>query len=188
MKMAKMTRHGKKHSLDWFVRKKTSEILDEKWNLKEATIRMKNTRKRFDRTKTMNLVEKMKIYFRDNYTSSFEYFDGTKAAAKEDVRRKKELKAALKETDDDFNDIKMTNSIEVQSSVDEDDVQKEIVHATESIYLKKLKNNYYDRKLWKSLSSSKEFNFVVDNHVRDYSSDFNILKAPKLKRMLFCIF
>jgi hypothetical protein len=46
-----------------------------------------------------------------------------------------------------------------------------------SIYIKKLKNNYYDRKLWYTLLLNKTnlFNYYTDNSVRDYNSEFNIL-------------
>jgi hypothetical protein len=171
-----------KRSVDWFIRKKTAEILDEKWNLKEETIRTKNTRKNFDRTKTMNVVEKMKVYFRDNYTSSLDFFNGTKNANEADKRRRIEKAAATAAAAsnqglNDFSDLQMTHSLLEGSSSSRD-----FNHERESLYLKKLKNNFYDRKLWKSLSSFQEFNFLIDNHFRDYSLEFNILEPISLNK------
>lgn len=45
--------------------------------------------------------------------------------------------------------------------------------------MKKLQNNFYDRKLWKTLESSNKqetnYNFYVDGLSRDYSHEFSIL-------------
>jgi hypothetical protein len=47
-----------------------------------------------------------------------------------------------------------------------------------AIYLKKLHNNYYDRKLWNTLVNlhSQDYNFYIEKTPRDYNDDFNILK------------
>ena len=49
------------------------------------------------------------------------------------------------------------------------------------IYIKKLQNNYYDRKLWNTLVNSnslnerKDFNIYTERMGREYDNEFSIL-------------
>lgn len=55
-------------------------------------------------------------------------------------------------------------------------------HPKSSIYLKKLKTNYYERKLLDSLIinsiDSSRFNLYAENSTREYTTEFNILNKP----------
>lgn len=67
-----------------------------------------------------------------------------------------------------------------------------------NIYMKKLQNNYYDRKLWNTLINSNTsnpsgYNLFVEKNTREYDKDFSILtqsdwtesKFAKRKKVFF---
>jgi hypothetical protein len=102
------------------------------------------------KTNTNSLIDKIKFLFKNKY----------------DTREMRISRMVSKNTDQCF-DVK--KSAKTKKSSAEQDV---------SIYVNKLKNNYYDRKLWKSLDifeNKNSLNLFIDTE-RVYTNDFTILK------------
>ena len=182
---------NKNHSLDWFIKKKNMEAVNQKWLLKEAALKIpisEINEKKYDKTKTENLIVKMKTYFRENYSSSLDFVNfGKRTSKKENV---------IDEVDKDAQEISLQSFDLEAGNVSDDTLKQDSLSIfkepsqeltsnsnTNSLYMKKLRNNYYDRKLWNSLNLSKELNVTIDNRIRDYNNEFNILQPYKANNM-----
>jgi hypothetical protein len=139
--------HVQKFNIDAFLRRKNIDVISVPWHLSRAE---------FSRAKTNTLIDKIKVFFHENYHSGVK--QSRPAGDESKVCEEKERTAAAS---------RFENELIVNSRL----------NLNNTFYLRKLKNNYYDRKLWKCLVPNKEFNFYAENTARDYdSSEFNVLK------------
>ncbi len=197
--------------IDSFIRKKNMQIVNKPWNINKALMVPKSEEKlvSVNQEATQFLINKLKNFIRDNYdieadndmVNSYNSFNSlnTMLISKQPTPGTTTV-----------NDL-MTNSMNMSSHIFPSNIKSsksELISFAEpsrirssqlsaadltnnSIYLKKFKNNYYDRKLWHTLlnnssvndnittramtTNGKSFNFYVDNSIRDYTNDFNIL-------------
>ena len=167
-------------NLDKFVLNKSLEIIDSPWSLKNYTVNKKIN------INTENLIQKLKRLFRRQYQISSSSQFNRKSS-------KMESTIGTISSNDFFNMTTRQNSTIRSVSNDSinlnvksrnhNQLSKTCANMTnidlKSIYLKKLKNNYYDRKLWDTLvNSTKKLNInpYPDQSAREYNSEFNILK------------
>lgn len=170
-------------SIDAFIKEKNKKIIDDKWSLVDQAFES-DRRHVVNSTKTDHVIDRLKAFFRD----SFENFSLHDNRHKKVLNRPKiNPKGIQKQNIDSINDELpvLTEQAPRRGSKRGSLVNKELIAG--QMYLKKLKNNYYDRKLWTSLNSSRltEPNYLVENSARDYSTDLNILtstsKAKSIK-------
>jgi hypothetical protein len=159
-------------SIDKFIKKKNRKLIDQKWNLKEiATLTRTKSKSNlmprkslnFNLLKTGNLIDKIKIFFHENYSSSLEFYELDSEKTYEN------FKSEQRES------VKRNSSGKMNQNSD----SAKNMPKTSSYYLKKLNNNYYDRKLWNSLNSSRDFSYANDYFLREYDTDFSILLINK---------
>lgn len=157
--------------LENFIRKKNMQELDEAYQFK-----------------TRNLTE---LSLDGNHRLTLES-ENVSEYIKTFFERKKKFNQDLKyKQDKDFKEFCLTNRSSKQSG-------RHTKHSGKknSIYVKKLKNNFYEKKLLSGLglkdNDSNKFNIYSDKFVRNYNSEFSILTNrdnmnPKLNES-YCIF
>ena len=150
-------------NIDKFVLNKSLDIIDSPWSLKNYTVNKSIN------TTTENLIYKLKKLFRRQYqlSSSSKLYRKSSKIERETISS---------------NDLLTRNNSTIKSNSNESisvfKPRHKVAIDLKSIYLKKLKNNYYDRKLWDTLanSTSNSVNHYSEQTARQYDSEFNILK------------
>lgn len=154
-----------KHSIDHFIRDKSARIIRKPWSMNEDVFKNHNT------VNTDSVIEKLKCIFREHYKVKLE--------EKKSKRKIKNQRASdfLNKLQKEVNKIPNRKQ-SITSSVKKDNIENEAGDIEPSIYLKKLQNNFYERKLWDSLELNDKnylFNLYTDTS-REYTSEFSIVK------------
>lgn len=163
------------YTIDKFVLNKSLEIIESPWSLKNYTINNKVS------ANTENLIFKLKKLFRRQYQIS--------SSSQLNSKKSSKTESGTLSSNDFFatrnNSLRsMSNgSVSARNSKSRNtQINSKIINTSidlKAMYLKKLKNNYYDRKLWDSLVNSANklnINPYADQSAREYNSEFNILK------------
>ena len=152
-------------NIDKFVLGKNMPIIDSPWSLKNLTSNNAIN------TNTENLIFKLKKLFRKQYEI------GTSSQ----LNRKS---SKLDPPSSYDNHISRNDSALIMVSNENTSLsllrsRNKTITDLKSIYLKKLKNNYYDRKMWNTLvnlNKQMNVNYYTEKSIRDYNTEFNILK------------
>jgi hypothetical protein len=219
--------------IDTFIRKKNLQILNKPWNINKSLMVSKSAEKlsSVNPEATQFLINKLKNFLRDKYEIDADNDMVNSYNSFNSLNTMKISKQATPGTTT-VNDL-MSNSMNMSSNIFPSNIKSsksELVSFAEpsrirssqlsiykttkegatdlygnSIYIKKFKNNYYDRKLWYTLLNNssindtitarattanvKNFNFYADNSVRDYNNEFDILNkfdsSETQKRSIF---
>lgn len=218
--------------IDSFIRRKNMQILNKPWNINKSLMVPKSAEKlvSINQEATQFLINKLKDFLKDKYDIET---DNDMVNSYNSFNSLNTMQISKQPTPGTttINDL-MTNSLNMSSNnVFPSNIKSsksELVSFAEpsrirssqlsiykptkesatdltnnSIYLKKFKNNYYDRKLWFTLLNNstvddnittrattniKSFNFYADNSVRDYNNEFDILNkfdSDSQKRSIF---
>lgn len=146
--------HQRKMNIDQFIRKKVIEKFDQPLITKYSQ-------------KTHSVIDDIKKFFWENY------LHGQRLSYIKSTRENDLTNGQLK-----YNPPKSRMESEFKGEENKFVVLSGL-NLNNSYYLRKIKNNYYEKKLWKSLNKSlSEFNLYAEYSPRDYdSSEFNILKS-----------
>jgi hypothetical protein len=178
-----------KYSIDNFINEKSSSLIKKEWNLDTELFKGRTVKN------TDSLIEKLKTIFREHYEGKSDVASRKKSikpkprrlssqelrkTGKIDLPRKMSQqitprKMSLDMRKDSFIGRKITSSSTklLSSAIDELDTEEQ-----QSVYLKKLKNNFYEQKLWNSLeltNRGNQINFYPETE-REYTSEFSILQ------------
>ena len=199
--------------IDHFLKRKTRELLNSPWHLNtiNATLTGVSKTNITRQESTENLITKLKNLFREKYNQSnmstdsenstlkslvnapsFQY-DSSMLSSLSGANKTSLPKNVYKHTRENSNEYYyVNNKSESIYTIGQPTITYNSMAPTPlkiadknppSIYLKKLKNNYYDRKLWYSLllssNDSKLLNVYAENSCRDYNSEFNILNRTR---------
>jgi len=170
----------KKLDIEMFIKRKNTDLVNKPWNLYESI--KSNDRQEFDFSYTKSLIEKLKDSFKQKYSSQTH---NTNEPNENIEPFHKDLSFHLNqsESNENLNESQIDNyNIFSTSSFSLSNTLKSFkTSEKKSYYLNKLKNNYYERKLWNSLElnnkRSKIFNYYADNYSRFYTSEYEILKC-----------
>ena len=186
------------YDIDKFTLAKSLDVIDKPWSLNQAT---SSVEARLNKLKTENLIEKLKFLLQNKYRLNNLNIDiGIAVEIADDLIKSKdsfevindihaideniEHKLVLPKSHNRNRSHSRESSAvsrKGSSKSRKNSVSKKIPDDLKTIYLKKLKNNFYDRKLWNSLTAStnmnrNNFNCLTEKSYRDYAGDFNILK------------
>ena len=194
--------------IDHFIIKKNREIVESPWDLNAINATFTGVSKStFTRQEsTENLVTKLKNIFREKYNPTSLSHEESNFNSKSNIHTQSfnfdsslvsslsGIKSTSNKTKNARNNFETRNDYAYVNNKNESlyVAQKPsnnyfstvpqpliLTDKTGSIYLKKLKNNYYDRKLWYNLllntKDCKFLNIYADKAHRDYNTEFDIL-------------
>jgi len=153
-------------NIDKFVLSKNIHLIDSPWSFKNLTSNNAIN------TNTENLIFKLKRLFRKQYEIS--------TSSQLNRKSSKLDPPSSYDTHASRNESALIMVSNENTSLNLLRSRNKTVTDLKSIYLKKLKNNYYDRKMWNTLvNSNKQMNvnnWYIEKSTRDYNTEFNILK------------
>ena len=181
IRTSRRSKHFQSYNIDKYVLNKSLEIIDLPWSLNQYT-----KSKKIINSNTENLIFKLKKLFRRQY----------EIKSSSNLNRIKSSYNNNKNNNNNNNNSSVISTINndvyfsrqnssIRSISNESTRTQNITNNNiktnidlKSIYLKKLKNNYYDRKLWNTLvqPNTNQLSIYTEKSIRDYNSEFNILK------------
>jgi hypothetical protein len=177
IRTSRRSKHFQSYNIDKYVLNKSLEIIDLPWSLNQYT-----KSKKIINSNTENLIFKLKKLFRRQYEiksssnlnrikSSYNNNKNNNSSVistiNNDIYFSRQNSSIRSISNESTRTQNITNNNNIKTNID-----------LKSIYLKKLKNNYYDRKLWNTLvqPNTNQLSIYTEKSIRDYNSEFNILK------------
>ena len=185
------------YDIDKFTLAKSLDVIDKPWSLNQAT---SSIEARLNKLQTENLIEKLKFLLQNKYRLNNLTTEMGLVEAADDLIKSKdsfELTNDIHAADESIehklvlpkshhrnrSHSRESSAVSRRGSGQsrKNSISKKIPDDLKTIYLKKLKNNFYDRKLWNTLTAStnlnrNNFNFLNEKSYREYAGDFNILR------------
>ncbi len=164
----------KQLDIDMFIKRKNKDLVNKPWDLYESV-------KSNDPDSTKTLISKLKGLFKQKYLTQTKNNNESNTSA-EPASRESTFNLNPTDSIENLNESQTENfNILSSSSFSLSNTLKSFkLSEKKTYYLNKLKNNYYERKLWNSLElnnkSSDSFNYYADNNARFYTSEYEILK------------
>ncbi|CAF0888646.1 unnamed protein product [Brachionus calyciflorus] len=153
--------------LESFIRKKNILALDEAYNFKIRNLNVPKSNTNSIDLNDDSIIKKLKLYFREKKFANF--------GKKIQDRNSKEKEKEFLSSDDEAN-VEVTKIL--NNTKNNNYNQNSGIKC--SIYIKKLRSNFYEKKLLRSLGlnteRSNKFNVYTDKTIRNYNSDFNLFK------------